>query len=32
MIKRMRDRIGLPVVDPSRTGCGKLIDKLMKIK
>lgn len=32
MIKRTQDRIGLPVVDPSRTGCGKLVDRMLKIK
>ncbi|MBM3521836.1 MAG: DUF1611 domain-containing protein [Alphaproteobacteria bacterium] len=31
-IKRMEDRIGLPCVDPSRTGVGRLVDKLRKFK
>jgi uncharacterized NAD-dependent epimerase/dehydratase family protein len=31
-IKRTADRLGLPVVDPSRTGVGALVDKLARIK
>ncbi|MBL8698786.1 MAG: DUF1611 domain-containing protein [Alphaproteobacteria bacterium] len=31
-IKRMEDRVGLPCVDPSRTGVGRLVDKLRKFK
>jgi uncharacterized NAD-dependent epimerase/dehydratase family protein len=31
-IGRLEDRVGLPVVDPSRTGVGRLVDRMQRIK
>lgn len=31
-IKRTEDRVGLVCVDPSRTGVGRIVDRLVKIK
>jgi uncharacterized NAD-dependent epimerase/dehydratase family protein len=31
-MKRIEDRVGLPCVDPSRTGVGQIVDRMLRIK
>jgi hypothetical protein len=31
-MKRIADKVGLPCVDPSRTGMGAIVDKLARMK
>jgi uncharacterized NAD-dependent epimerase/dehydratase family protein len=31
-MKRIEDKVGLPCVDPSRTGVGRIVDRMLRIK
>jgi hypothetical protein len=31
-MKRIEDRVGLPCEDPSRTGIGRIVDRMLRIK